>query len=549
AMKNSTLSLTEFVLACEIESNKSNNSACVFIFIYLLTLFGNFLVILVIKMNQRLQTPMHLYIGTLAVLDLMSSTVLIPELVAVLLNHSVILYGHCVLQMFLIASLEMAVTLLFALMACDRYIAVLYPLRYPSLITNKTVRIAVLGLSVFSTAAPLPILFLVSNLSFCHGNVLPFCFCKLYTVMHVACTEGQQYVIIMSVTTPFFSALPLFVIILSYVKIAWAALKISSVDGKRKVFSTCLTHLIVVTMFYVPLLIFHVLPGSGVKLSNEASNILVIIVHVIPPMMNPVVYSFRNNEIKSSIFKMLLSYAAMKNTTVTVTKFVLDCTIESQKSNSTVFIFIFIYLVTLIGNVLVILVIKMNRHLQTPMYLYIGTLAVVDLLNSTVLIPELVAVLLNYSVILYGLCILQMFLIAYLEMAVTLLFALMACDRYVAVHYPLRSDDEAPLQALIILSYVKIARAALKISSIDGKRKVYSTCVTHLIVVGMFYLPLLILNVLPGSGVKLSIETSNILVIIAHAIPPMMNPFIYSFRNSEIKSSIFKMLLSKKQIS
>uniref|UniRef100_A0A8C4SUQ1 G-protein coupled receptors family 1 profile domain-containing protein n=1 Tax=Erpetoichthys calabaricus TaxID=27687 RepID=A0A8C4SUQ1_ERPCA len=233
--------------------------------------------------------------------------------------------------------------------------------------------------------------------------------------------------------------------------------------------------------------------------------------------------------------------------------------------NNPVYIFIFIYIVTLVGNLLVILVITMNRHLQSPMYLYIGTLAVIDLMNSTILIPELVAVLLNFSVILYGLCILQI----YLEAAVTFLFALMACDRYIAVLYPLRYPSlvtnktvwiavllltTAPLFSLlplglIILSYVKIARAALKISSIDGKRKVFSTCATHLIVVGMFYLPLLILNVLPGSGVKLSTETSNILVIIAHAIPPMMNPFIYSFRNSEIKSSIFKMLSSKKQIS
>ncbi|MBN3292077.1 O5AS1 protein, partial [Polypterus senegalus] len=583
-MKNSTVTVVKFILDCVIESPQNNSAVYIFVFIYLVTLIGNVLVILVIKVNRHLQTPMYLYIGVLAAMDVMSSTVLIPELVAILLHFSVIFYELCILQMFLIGYLELAVTFLFALMACDRYIAVLYPLRYPSLITNKTVWTTVLLLSVFSTAVLFSTLFLVSDLSFCHGNVLPYCFCNFFIMVAISCNGDQNYLISLSAMVPVFGVAPLAVIILSYVKIARAALKISTVDGKRKVFSTCLTHLIVVGIFYFPLLINRVLPGTGVKLSTEASNILVIIAHAIPPMMNPIVYSFRNNEIKSSIFKI----------------------------NNTVYIFIFIYLVTLIGNLLVILVIKMNRHLQTPMYLYIGTLAVIDLMSSTTMIPELVAILLHYSVVLYGLCMLQMFLIGCLELAVTLLFALMACDRYIAVLYPLRypslitnktvwtailllnvfsaavglstlflvtdlsfchgnvlpycfcnffimvavscSEDQKYLITLsamvpvfgagpltiIILSYVKIVRAALKIASVDGRQKVFSTCITHLIVVGIFYFPLLLLHVLPGSGVKLSTETSNILIIVAHAIPPMMNPIIYSFRNNEIKSSIFK---------
>ncbi|XP_051781886.1 olfactory receptor 1-like [Erpetoichthys calabaricus] len=306
-MRNSTITVTEFVLNCMIEDPQSNNAVYIFSLIYLVTFIGNVLVILVITMNHHLRTPMYLYIGTLAVMDLINSTTVLPKLVAVLLHYSAILYGLCVLQMSLISYIKVAITFLFAIMACDRYIAILYPLRYPSVITTKTVWTAVFLLHILSTALILPYVFLVSDLSFCQDNVLPSCFCSFFNMMDVSCDKDSKYVTISFAMVALCGIGPLVIIVLSYIKIAQAALKISSVAGKQKIFTTCVTHLIVIGMFYFPLLIFYVLPETGVKLSTETSNVLVIIAHAIPSMMNPIIYSFRNTEIKSSIFNIFLT--------------------------------------------------------------------------------------------------------------------------------------------------------------------------------------------------------------------------------------------------
>ncbi|XP_051781897.1 olfactory receptor 1-like [Erpetoichthys calabaricus] len=303
-MTNNTVTVTEFVLHCAIDTQQDKKMVYIFIFIYIVTIFGNLSVILVIKMNRNLQTPMYLYISTLAVIDLMNSTTLIPKLVAVMLDFPATLFGLCVLQMFLMGYLEVSVTFLFALMACDRYVAIVYPLRYPSIVTNQAAGITVLLLSFISTIVLLPYLFLVAELSFCRSNVLPYCFCDYVTMVRVSCNDDPKYLITLSTMVTLGSVGPLALIIFSYVKIAQTALKISSNDGKRKVYSTCVTHLMVVCLFYFPLLISYVLPGVGVKLSTESTNMLVIIAHIIPSMMNPIIYSFRNNEIKNSIYKM-----------------------------------------------------------------------------------------------------------------------------------------------------------------------------------------------------------------------------------------------------
>uniref|UniRef100_A0A8C4STA8 Olfactory receptor n=1 Tax=Erpetoichthys calabaricus TaxID=27687 RepID=A0A8C4STA8_ERPCA len=362
-MNHTSLAVSEFVLKCEMDAQQKSYTTPVLTMVYLVTLFGNFLVILVIKMNHHLQTPMYLYIAALATLDLLNSTSiaptiiaalldvspvqsglclfqmilvlyleaveslllalmacdryvaivhplrysslvtnktvwvalmllniipaifmlpfivfvtdtnLIPKMLAVLLDSPEIASGPCILQMFLVLHLEAVESLLFALMACDRYVAVVHPLRYPSLITNKIVWVGVFISNVVGTLALVPYLVFVHELPFCRTRVLPYCFCDYATMVNIACTE----------------------------EIAYAALSISSIDGKKKVFSTLGTHLLVVGLFYLPLLISYMLPGIGIKLSTEAYNTMVIVSNVVPPMMNPLIYSFRNKEIKGSI--------------------------------------------------------------------------------------------------------------------------------------------------------------------------------------------------------------------------------------------------------
>ncbi|XP_051783224.1 olfactory receptor 1468-like [Erpetoichthys calabaricus] len=301
-MSNTTITVTEFVLHCVINADQKSATISILTLIYLLSLFGNLLVIAVIVMNSQLHAPMYLYIGTLAVIDLANSSVLIPKMLSVLLlDSSVVPFGACVLQMFVVFHVEEMESLLLLFMALDRYIAVVYPLRYPSVITNKTVWTGIIALNIFGIIFKSPYIFFTTELSFCHSNILPYCFCDYATMVHVACNEDPKYLMYLSAACLTTGVLPLILILFSYSRIALAALKISSVEGKRKVFSTCLTHLLVVGLFYIPLMLSYILPGAGVKLSTESYNTMVIVGNVVPPMMNPLIYSFRNKEIKSNI--------------------------------------------------------------------------------------------------------------------------------------------------------------------------------------------------------------------------------------------------------
>uniref|UniRef100_A0A8C4XD21 G-protein coupled receptors family 1 profile domain-containing protein n=1 Tax=Erpetoichthys calabaricus TaxID=27687 RepID=A0A8C4XD21_ERPCA len=315
-MSNATIFVSEFVLHCAINSEDRSFTVVALAIIYLVTLFGNLLVILVIMLDHHLQTPMFFLIGTLAVIDLLNNTNLIPKMMALLLfDTSPVPYGACLVQMFLVFHLETVESFLFTLMACDRYVAVIYPLRYPQLVTGRTVWAGILLSNVISGMIMTVYMIFVTELSFCRTNVLPHCFCDYATMVLVSCTENTKYLSLLS-TTATIAIGPLTIIILSYSKIAHAALKISSAEGKKKVFNissaegkkkvfnVLFTHLLVMLLFYLPLTIAYILPGLGIKLSTEAYNALVIVATILPPMMNPIIYSFRNTEMKNAIKKL-----------------------------------------------------------------------------------------------------------------------------------------------------------------------------------------------------------------------------------------------------
>ncbi|KAG2456957.1 OLF1 protein, partial [Polypterus senegalus] len=303
-MNQTSMSASEFVLLCTIDSQKKNYAIAILTMVYLVTLCGNFLVILVIAMHPHLQKPMYVGIATLAVIDLVGSTNITPKLIAVLLDWVAIPYGPCLLQLLLVLYLGAVESFLLAFMACDRYVAVVHPLRYSTLITKRTVWAASTLLHIVPTAFIVTHLVLITELSFCKTNILNYCFCDYSSLGKIACNENPKYFVILSIASFVFGVFPIAFVLLSYARIAYAALKISSVDGKRKTLNTVTTHLLVVGLFNTPLLISHMLTGVGVKLSTEAYNTLIIVANIVPPMFNPLIYSFRNKEIRSSILKL-----------------------------------------------------------------------------------------------------------------------------------------------------------------------------------------------------------------------------------------------------
>ncbi|XP_051781894.1 olfactory receptor 13G1-like [Erpetoichthys calabaricus] len=304
-MPNATIYVPEFVLHCAIEEDKMTFTIVALALIYVVTLFGNLLVIVVIILNPHLQNPMFLYIFTLAVIDVVNSTNLIPQMLAILVfNDTIVPYGPCLFQVSVVYHLGLTEGILFPVMACDRYLAVVYPLRYPSIVTNKTTGLTILLVNILAAAILVPYMVFARELSFCRTNVLPYCFCDFVTMIHISCTEDPRHLALLSSTTIVTGIGGMGICLLSYIRIVVAALKISSVEGKKKALSTTVTHLLVVSLFYVPLMISYILPGLGVQVSAEAYNVLVIIAIMVPPMMNPIIYSFRNKEIKSSIYRL-----------------------------------------------------------------------------------------------------------------------------------------------------------------------------------------------------------------------------------------------------
>ncbi|XP_039601966.1 putative olfactory receptor 7A2 [Polypterus senegalus] len=274
-MPNETIYVPEFVLQCAIEKDKITFTIVALAFIYVGTILGNLLVIVVIILNPHLQNPMFYYIFTLAVIDVVNSTNLIPRILAILVfNDNVVPYGPCLFQLSIVYHLGLTESFLFPVMACDRYLAVVYPLRYPSIVTNKTVGLSILFVNICAAATLVPYMVFARELSFCRSNVLPYCFCDFVTMIHISCTSDPRHLALLSSTTIITGFGGLGICLLSYIRIVLAALKISSVEG------------------------------LGVQVSAEAYNVLVIIAILVPPMMNPIIYSFRNKEIKGSIYRL-----------------------------------------------------------------------------------------------------------------------------------------------------------------------------------------------------------------------------------------------------
>ncbi|XP_028646136.2 olfactory receptor 1-like [Erpetoichthys calabaricus] len=304
-MVNSTKAISDFVLHCEVSRDQRSIATVGLVIVYLATVFGNMLVIVVIKLNHQLHSPMYIFIGTLAVIDLCSSTFIVPKMVAIIqFDDSVILYGVCIAQMYGMLNMELMVTFVLAFMAFDRFVAVIFPLRYPSIVTKKRVLICVLILPVFSFFILFTYLIYATELSFCRTNVLPYCLCDYAKMVIAACNEDPKYLSLLSNMFLALGVCPLVVVLFSYVIIFHVALKIKSGNRNNKVISTCVSHLLVVLLFYIPPLASYVLPQSGLQVTSEKYNLISILSNVIPPMLNPMIYSFKNKDIQGSVYRL-----------------------------------------------------------------------------------------------------------------------------------------------------------------------------------------------------------------------------------------------------
>ncbi|XP_069828881.1 olfactory receptor 6N1-like [Dendropsophus ebraccatus] len=276
----------------------------IFLIIYLSTILGNGLIFILVTLERKLHTPMYFFVRNLSFLDMMSSTVTIPKMLSKFSMHlDKISFLGCFLQMYFSVAFLATECYLLSVMAYDRYVAICSPLHYHSIMAKQFYVVLSLVSWTLGFASPVAMIILALRLPFCGPNKIYHYYCDHPPVLKLACADTSLNVMVGSS----FSALVLVgsftVIVVSYVKIIKSVLRIASSDGRRKTFSTCVSHFVVVNMFFLPLIFMYVRPTPSY--SSDIDSLVAMFYTVLTPMLNPIVYSLRNKDIKDSLKKQI----------------------------------------------------------------------------------------------------------------------------------------------------------------------------------------------------------------------------------------------------
>ncbi|XP_041619924.1 olfactory receptor 13C9 [Vulpes lagopus] len=273
---------------------------------YVVILLGNGTLILISVLDSHLHTPMYFFLGNLSFLDICYTSTSIPStLVSFLSERKTISFSGCAVQMFLGLAMGTTECVLLGMMAFDRYVAICNPLRYPVIMSKDSYVPMATGswfAGVINSAVQTAF---VVQLPFCRNNVINHFSCEILAVMKLACADISGNEFIMLVATTLFTLLPLLLIVISYSLIISSILKIRTSEGRSKAFSTCSAHLTVVIIFYGTILFMYMKPKSKETLNSDdlyaTDKLISMFYGVMTPMMNPLIYSLRNKDVKEAV--------------------------------------------------------------------------------------------------------------------------------------------------------------------------------------------------------------------------------------------------------
>ncbi|XP_007493083.2 olfactory receptor 2A12-like [Monodelphis domestica] len=298
-------SVTEFILL-GFSSDATSNKILfiIFLLLYLCSVLGNGLIILLIRLDSHLHTPMYFFLSVLSLLDLGYVTTTVPQMLVHLLSSSkIITFGGCWLQMYVFGALGLSEGIFFAVMAYDRYVAICFPLRYTLILNWDLCVRLVVGTWICGFFFSLLHTYFTMSLPFCGPNIINHYFCEGPSVRSLACMDTHLIEVVDLVLTTFMMVAPLSFILASYVRITMAILKIKTTQGRCKAFSTCASHLIVLTLFYAPAIYIYMRLNSNY--SPERDKQVSLFYNVFTSLFNPVVYSLRNKDIKAAFIKVI----------------------------------------------------------------------------------------------------------------------------------------------------------------------------------------------------------------------------------------------------
>ncbi|XP_072557737.1 olfactory receptor 1-like [Paramormyrops kingsleyae] len=272
--------------------------------VYAVTVLGNSLVTFIIYIDRSLHTPKYMAVFSLAIADLGESTAIFPNVVQnIIFNIHEITYGACLANMFFVYFFNSVQSVMLTVLAYDRFVAICFPLRYHSIVTNKSMGIIVTVGWIFNCTYMIVGIIFIIKLSFCKSTVIDSYFCDHGPIYRLACNDNTPSITLVKVYIVLHLFLPMFVISLSYASILLALSKIASWEGRLKALKTCFSHLILVSVFYIPLLGIYI-AGIYIPINPSARIINTSLSYGVPAMLNPIVYSLNTAEIKEFVKKM-----------------------------------------------------------------------------------------------------------------------------------------------------------------------------------------------------------------------------------------------------
>nr|XP_033781484.1 olfactory receptor 11L1-like [Geotrypetes seraphini]XP_033781485.1 olfactory receptor 11L1-like [Geotrypetes seraphini] len=284
----------------------------IFFTIYLLTVLANILIITLVRLDRHLQKPMYFFLTNFSFLEIWITTATVPIMLAELLRKISISQKACILHFYFCAILGAMENYLLAVMSLDRFIAICYPLRYP-VVMNDRVCVQLAGGAWFmSFMSPLLPAVSFSQLSFCGPRVIDHFYCDFSPLIALSCTRNSISEISFRFLARFIILGCFTLIMLSYVFIIMTIVKMPSTSGRRNAFTTCTSHLTVVFIYYGTLIFIYVCPYE----SNCLNKMVSVVYTAVTPLLNPIIYTLRNQEVKAALKRTLVKLKELERVNV-----------------------------------------------------------------------------------------------------------------------------------------------------------------------------------------------------------------------------------------
>ncbi|XP_055461146.1 olfactory receptor 1468 isoform X1 [Psammomys obesus] len=275
-----------------------------FLAMYLTTVLGNLIILILIQLDSHLHTPMYLFLSNLSFSDLCFSSVTMPKLLQNMQSQvPSISYAGCLAQLYFYLYFADLESFLLVVMAYDRYVAICFPLHYSSIMSPKLCGSLVVLSWVLTTFHAMLHTLLMARLSFCKDNVIPHFFCDISPLLKLSCSDTHVNELVIFIMGGLVIVVPFLLIVVSYARIVSSILKVPSARSIHKVFSTCGSHLSVVSLFYGTIIGLYLCPSASNSTVKE--TVMAMMYTVVTPMLNPFIYSLRNREIKGALGRVL----------------------------------------------------------------------------------------------------------------------------------------------------------------------------------------------------------------------------------------------------